>query len=169
MYPQVVNVVRTGQRGRPQKIPNEAFLREAMASGRGIKITKLAKVIGVHRNTLTRYLKKYKIDYQHSGITDDELDTSVREFREEKPNSGIRYTTGYLRTLGYRIQRDRITASLRRIDPLGQVLRHQTTIRRRQYRVPRPNALWHIDGHHKLIRWGVVIHGAADGYCRTVR
>lgn len=95
MCPQVVNVVRTGQRGRPQKIPNEAFLREAMASGRGIKITKLAKVIDVHRNTLIRYLKKYEIDYQHSGITDDELDTLVREFREEKPNSGVRYTTGY--------------------------------------------------------------------------
>lgn len=28
-------------------------------------------------------------------MSDNELDTLVREFREEKPNSGIRYTTGY--------------------------------------------------------------------------
>lgn len=27
-----------------------------------------------------------------------------------------------------------------------------------------PNALWHIDGYHKLIRWRYVIHGAIDGY-----
>ncbi|KAF5309236.1 hypothetical protein D9619_012711 [Psilocybe cf. subviscida] len=39
---------------------------------------------------------------------------------------------------------------------------------RQKYRVPRPNALWHIDGHHKLIHWGIVIHGIADGYSRTV-
>ncbi|KAI5982901.1 hypothetical protein EDC04DRAFT_2616344 [Pisolithus marmoratus] len=31
----------------------------------------------------------------------------------------------------------------------------------------RPNALWHMDGHHKLIRWGIVIHGIVDGYCHT--
>ena len=27
-----------------------------------------------------------------------------------------------------------------------------------------PNSLWHIDGHHKLIRWRIVIHGGIDGY-----
>ncbi|KAF8800927.1 hypothetical protein BYT27DRAFT_7042469, partial [Phlegmacium glaucopus] len=39
-------------------------------------------------------------------------------------------------------------------------------LERRSYQVPRPNALWHIDGHHKLIAWGIVIHGVADGYSR---
>ncbi len=33
---------------------------------------------------------------------------------------------------------------------------------------PRPNSVWHIDGHHKLIRWGIVVHGMVDGFCRTV-
>ncbi|ESK81644.1 hypothetical protein Moror_3251 [Moniliophthora roreri MCA 2997] len=28
--------------------------------------------------------------------------------------------------------------------------------------------MWHLDGHHKLIRWGIVIHGIIDGFCRTV-
>jgi hypothetical protein len=42
-------------------------------------------------------------------------------------------------------------------------------ISRQKYTVPRPNALWHIDGHHKLIAWGIVIHGVADGYTRKVR
>lgn len=39
---------------------------------------------------------------------------------------------------------------------------------RRIYRVPFVNALWHIDGHHKLIRWKIVIHGGMDGYSRMV-
>ncbi|KAH8088949.1 hypothetical protein BXZ70DRAFT_865733, partial [Cristinia sonorae] len=88
--------------------------------------------------------------HAHSNISDDELDTLILDIRRAKPNSGIRYTDGYLRSKGYRIQRDRIIASLRRIDPLGQVLRHHTTTRRRQYQVPRPNALW-----HKLTNRGV--------------
>lgn len=28
--------------------------------------------------------------------------------------------------------------------------------------------LRHLDGHHKLIRWRFVIHGAIDGYSRVV-
>lgn len=58
--------------------------------------------------------------------------------------------------------------SLYRMDRLGQTLRNQDVIKRRKYKVPRPNYLWHMDGHHKLIRWGIVIHGIIDGCCRTV-
>ncbi|KAH0834140.1 hypothetical protein J3R83DRAFT_11443, partial [Lanmaoa asiatica] len=54
------------------------------------------------------------------------------------------------------------------IDPLGRVIRHQTAIQRRVYKSPRSNYVWHIDGHHKLICWGIVIHGMIDGHCRTV-
>ncbi|CAJ0927556.1 8614_t:CDS:1 [Entrophospora sp. SA101] len=38
----------------------------------------------------------------------------------------------------------------------------------RKYKVSGPNALWHIDGHHKLIRWKIVIHGAIDGYTHLI-
>ena len=30
--------------------------------------------------------------------------------------------------------------------------------------MPGSNSVWHLDGYHKLIRWGIVIHGAVDGY-----
>lgn len=36
----------------------------------------------------------------------------------------------------------------------------------RKYAVPFPNSLWHIDGHHKLIRWRIVTHGCIDGFSR---
>ncbi|KAI9571411.1 hypothetical protein HD554DRAFT_2016771, partial [Boletus coccyginus] len=26
----------------------------------------------------------------------------------------------------------------------------------------------HLDGYHKLIYWGFVIHGLIDGFCQTV-
>ena len=31
-----------------------------------------------------------------------------------------------------------------------------------------PNAVWHIDGNHKLIRWRMVVYGGIDGYSRLV-
>ncbi|KAI5986085.1 hypothetical protein F5J12DRAFT_728872, partial [Pisolithus orientalis] len=31
-----------------------------------------------------------------------------------------------------------------------------------------PNALWHMDGHHKLIQWGIIIHGFINGFCHMV-
>jgi len=31
-----------------------------------------------------------------------------------------------------------------------------------------PNALWHLDGYHKLIRLRIVIHGGINGYSRLV-
>ncbi|KAI6013292.1 hypothetical protein EDC04DRAFT_2579498 [Pisolithus marmoratus] len=73
-----------------------------------------------------------------------------------------------MRARGVRVQYCCIIWSLRRIDCLGQVLQDRHTRTRCKYHVKRPNALWHIDGHHKLIQWGVVIHGFIDGFCHTV-
>ena len=28
--------------------------------------------------------------------------------------------------------------------------------------------MWHIDGHHKLIRFGLLVHGGIDPYSHTV-
>ncbi|KZT20999.1 hypothetical protein NEOLEDRAFT_1074412 [Neolentinus lepideus HHB14362 ss-1] len=58
--------------------------------------------------------------------------------------------------------------SLHRVDSLGQTLRRRQKIQWKKYSVPRPNYLWHCDDHHKLIWWGIVIHGFIDGYCHTV-
>ena len=41
--------------------------------------------------------------------------------------------------------------SLRRVDPSGVQLRARHVLHQRQYNVKRPNALWHLDGYHKLI------------------
>lgn len=67
-----------------------------------------------------------------------------------------------------RLQRHRVINGIKRVHRLGTVLRSRCTILRRTYVVKRPNALWHCDGHHKLIRWGFVIHGFIDGFSRMV-
>lgn len=47
-------------------------------------------------------------------------------------------------------------------------MRHLLVTHRRIYNVPGPNALWHIDSNHKLIRWRLVVHGCIDGYSRLI-
>ena len=163
-----VEVVHTGHRGPPCKKPNLALLQAAMAPGHHISVSKLSWMIGIHRNTLRSYLKKYKINYQHTPISDDDLDLLIKHFRSIKPQAGLQYLSGSLRRHGLCIQRQRIAESLHQMDPLGRVLHCHTTVHRRQYQVSCPNALWHMNGHHKLIHWGIVIHGIVDGYCCTV-
>ena len=63
-----------------------------------------------------------------------------------------------------RIQRRRIRESLARIDPGSVRLRWTVVVSRRSFCVAGPNSLWHIDGHHSLVNWGFVIHGAIDGF-----
>lgn len=74
----------------------------------------------------------------------------------------------YVRSLGLRVQRDRIRASLTRVDPVNSQLRWASIITRRTYSVPWPNSLWHMDGNHALIRWGFVIHDCIDGFSRMI-
>ena len=47
---------------------------------------------------------------------------------------------------------------MRELDPVGTALRWRRTFCWRKYNVRCPNALWHIDGKHKMIRWWFVTH-----------
>lgn len=139
-----------------------------MASNRHISQTRLATALGVHRHSVRNSLNRYSIKRKFTTLTDAQLDILVRAYKQAKPDSGMRYLIGFLRRYDLRVQKDRIYQSLRRVDGLGRVLRQQRAIRRREYHSSRPNALWHCDGHYKLIHWGIVIHGFIDGFCRTV-
>ncbi len=88
----------TGRRGRPQKVPDRKLLEEAFAPNRNITVKELAQKIRVHRNTLSSYLRQYEITpRQYAGISDEDLDVIVQQYREERPQSGIRYLQGRLR------------------------------------------------------------------------
>jgi hypothetical protein len=167
---QPVTIQRTGKRGRLKKIIDTDFLKEAMKPTRNISISKLASILNVSRETLRAYMKQNGLERRFDEISDEDLDRLVKAFRAKNPESGLRYLRGFVCRHGLRIQKERFRASMKRVDSLGQAVQVQRrkAVRRQAYRVARPNALWHIDGHHKLITWGIVIHGCVDGYSRTV-
>ena len=95
-----------------------------------------------------------------SALTNDELDTYVRQFIEQQGSmGGCSILSGYLRSLGLRIHRDRFRASIARVVPSNVRTRWGAVFYRRSYSVPGPNSLWHLDGHHSLVNWGFLIHG----------
>lgn len=84
------------------------------------------------------------------GFTDmanEQLDGVVRQFIQEHGFVvGSPIINGYLRSFGIQIQRHRLRSSIGRVDPVNVT---------RVYSVSGPNSLWHIDGHHNLVKWGI--------------
>ena len=99
---------------------------------------------------------------RYSTIPDKQLAEVVGNLLLFQANAG-----GFLRAQGI-VQRSRVREALHYVDPYGVQLRHRRVLHRREYHVPNSNALWHVDSHHKLIRWRMVIHGGIDGYSRVV-
>lgn len=105
----------------------------------------IAAMLGVSARTLSRRRAESDLPVclsSHSNITDEELDRMVGGILRNSPNSGERMVTGALLSQNVRIQRARIRASINRIDPVSRQLRRHTSIQRRVYSVPTPNALW---------------------------
>ena len=101
----------------------------------------------------------------YSNLTDEELDNIIIRFKQEHGIFvGRSLVMGHLRSLGLRLQKRRITKALLIVDPRNSNLRWTSIIQRRNS----PNSLWHIDGHHSLINWGFVIHGAIDGFSHLI-
>ena len=132
--------------------------------------TKIAEIIGISRSTLYRRLYQEGIDQSvsYSTVRDRELDEILVRAKIGHPNDGEKLIIGHLRRIGSIIQRSRISEIISRVDPVGIALRRTRVINGRIYQVNGPNSFWYIDGHHKLINWCFVIHGAIDGFPRTV-
>lgn len=141
--------------GRPRKVIDSDWLEDALSPRRKITFKRLAVALGMHRNTLQRHLKKHNVHQRFSAIRNADLDILVKTFKIHKPDSGLRYLVGFLRSHSVRVPRHRMRSSMHRVDVVGQMLRRRKVIQRRKYAVPRSNHLWHLDGHHKLILWGI--------------
>lgn len=122
--------------------------------------TEIAKMLGCSTRTVHRRIIQFGISSltAYSTISDAELDELVEEFVASFPTAGQKSLAGHLLTLGLHIQRHRVRESLYRTDPWGVEQRSIKILHRRQYKVAGPKSLWHIDGHHKLIRWRIVTH-----------
>lgn len=132
--------------------------------------TKIAEFLKVSRSTLYRRLEEDGFNRMttYTSITDTELDFTIHEIKRNHPNDGERMIIGHLCRLGINVPRSRVRSSIHRIDPVNVTLRRNLAIRRRVYHSDGPNCVWHLDGYHKMVRWRLVIHGAVDGFSRSV-
>ena len=87
----------------------------------------------------------------------EDLDDLVKEIVTHVPSCDMQSIKTLLKVNCVILQR--VRESIHRVDPFGLETRLCRTLHHRQYNVASPNALWHINGHHKLIRWQLVIHG----------
>ena len=154
------------RRGRPEISIGEDQLRYLVDSG--FNLNDIANLFGCSRKTIERRMKEYNIHREFTPLTDSELDYSILEITRLFPKCGEKTVSGRLKSSRIIIQRDRVRESMRRTDPLGVQSRCRRILHRRRYKVSSPNALWHIDGYHKLIRWRYVIHGGIDGCSRLM-
>ena len=162
-------MVYTGRPGRPTIIVDKVWLQDAISNSHNITLIRLANTLNISVWTLRTKIREYGLKREkYSNISDDALDEVLRNFKQQKPQSGRCYAIGHLQNSGYQIQRDCVEASLRQIDGLGQEMHCHEVVFHREYHVPRSNHLWHIDGHHNLIAWGIVIHSVIDGFCRSI-
>ncbi|EJT52314.1 hypothetical protein A1Q1_04525 [Trichosporon asahii var. asahii CBS 2479] len=126
----------------------------AMCSERTVR--RRAKELGVNRRNMT-------------VITDEDLDKAIKAaYLRGSGDQGYRAIHTYLLEGGIHVPQKRVAEACRRLNPSGTWDRWIRARLRRVYRVPWINSLWHIDGHHKLNPWKIVIHGGVDGFSRRV-
>ena len=130
----------------------------------GYTWNEIAGSLQVSRTTLWRHLNDadYKIE-RFTDISDDELDSILRQLQRDYPICGQQLLQGYLRQRGVIVQCRRLRESVARTDSIRRYVRWHQVVTRRTYSVQRSNSLWHIDGHHSLIRWRMVVQGGIDG------
>ena len=158
---------RVRRRGRPGIIIEEGQLEYLVDQGFTVKDISL--MFGCCRKTVERIMKRYGISVRnYTLISEPELDVKVQEITSVFPNCGEKTVRGRLRSSGINVRRESVRESLHRVDPLGVISRRRNVLHCRKYSVRSPNCLWHIDGHHKLIRWRLVIHGGIDGFSRLI-
>ena len=128
----------------------EYFIEHGFTAG------EIAALLHVGEATVRRRLHEYGLSTSvvFTPLSDEELDEVVKDVKRDFVQSGYRMVIGVLRSRGLRIQERRVMESLRRVDTEGILMRslQLRLINRREYKVYGPNALWHIDTNHKLIR-----------------
>ena len=109
------------------------------------------------------------------------LGSCIHKFAEEKitPDIVCRLSAHDLEVLGLHGRADmmrlraecikfggEVRDSIHGVDSEGVEGRKRGRLHRRVYNVQCPNALWHVDTNHKLVRRNFVIFGCVDGFSR---
>ena len=168
-YPIVPQLERILTGGRPRL----SLPWETIAAYRRINCswTKIAELLDISLRTLRRHriLTAFQDPNPFSDISDEDLDIIINRLITQTAGViGTQLMDSLLRDNGHRVSRQRIRASMSRVDIFGNLDRWATMIPRMQYSVAGPNCLWHMDGNLKLRDYGFVLHGCIDGYSRRI-
>jgi len=142
-YSYQASVALRGGRGRPRFIIQREQL--LYLTSLGFSWTNISLLLGVSRMTVYRRRIEYDLLSEPTNpLNDDALKDLLREIKRGHPNLGQTMILGLIRAQGYYVSRERLRDAIKQIDPLCTALRWHSITYRRQYRVPSPNALWHI-------------------------
>ena len=149
---QQVPLQLAGSVGRPAFAISNHQLQYLLESR--FSVPQIAELLGVSVSTIRRRMSTYNLSVRatYTVITDERLDELVVSVQQQFPNWGNRQMYGHLLSRGIRVQYHRVRESQSRVDPEGSIMCRLRNLRRRHYSVCGPQHLWHIDGHHKLIR-----------------
>ncbi|KDE03622.1 hypothetical protein MVLG_05917 [Microbotryum lychnidis-dioicae p1A1 Lamole] len=132
------------------------------------------QLFGVSRRTIRKAIVDQQVrqPFERTRVRtllpDVELDRLVMEILDHETSLGEILVGGALRARGIDVPREALPASIQRTRPLRRHVHANHPVMRRRYNVAGPNALWHHDGQHALISFGIVIHGFIDGYSRVL-
>ncbi|XP_049319418.1 uncharacterized protein LOC111190594 [Astyanax mexicanus] len=170
-YPTPSHVsVFQGEMGRPKYLVSAEQLKGLLELQ--LPVSRIAKHLGVSERTVKRRMREQdlSIKQRYSNLTDEQLDSLVRSVKARTPHVGYRMMKGILQAMGHRVQWNRVSSSMHRVDSVGVLSRmtRMGCVSRRTYSVQGPLHLVHIDTNHKLIRYGLVIFGGVDGFSRKI-
>jgi hypothetical protein len=82
--------------------------------------------VGVSARTARRHYERagYSTARPYSDLTDDELDAIIGKIIPHHPLSGSVLIGGHVTALGYKVSHLRIQQSVRRVDPIGVMMRY---------------------------------------------
>lgn len=122
-----------GSPGRPSFEISVEMLEDLL--GLGFSCQKIAAMLGVSRWTIYRRVKEFDLQQltKFSAISNKDLDDIVKDYIDRHgATAGQTYISGYVRSLGLRVQRHRIRECLTRVDPINTALRWGIIVCRRK-------------------------------------
>ena len=125
----------------------------------------ISSILGVSISTVQRRGREWGLQ-RYTLITQNALEDAIRDFKSQFPNVGEAVLKGHLESKGIHVQRAKIREAIWAVSGHHEL---RPPICRRSYSVPGPNALWHIDRNHQMIRWRLVVHGGIDGFSSNLK
>ncbi|KAJ9094916.1 hypothetical protein QFC20_006775 [Naganishia adeliensis] len=160
-------------RTRAQRAPDaiaEDDLRHLLDSG--MTDIQIGSFFGLSARTVARRRGRLHLERRAAmhAMTDQRLAEHIEAAWEncDAERTGAIMIWSYLKSQKIPCTRDQVRRVVGQLQPEAVAERTKKVIKRRDYRAPLPNFVWHVDGHHKLNQWKFVIHGEIDGHSHLI-